>query len=255
MGLRPATSDAIYPFTPRAESVRGLVAGISDALLVVISANNTAPVAPPEWAAGYSAYLDTIEPIGDALIYTFKISADGLWSEMVFKVPTSGGILTIRQSGGGSSVLLVNTLNLPKLTHITDVRAEVEPSRLIFQLSRISRIRLFNEWREADPGKRDEEIASHPDSLVVEIEDGGTLSLASGWNCSVGMADSTLWVDGGPGRGKGKPSEFPWDGPYPDIFTGIYSVNGLNVDGDVPMELGESLLPLDLPGGIGIRIK
>lgn len=123
----------------------------------------------------------------------------------------------------------------------------VEPARTVYQLGGVNSIRLVNEYRDYDPRTRPDSIQANPDKTVFYTsEDDSVLSLVDGHNCALTYDDEhgILYIDGGPGLGKGLPEEIPWDNENPlDIFHGIKSINGQNVNSSVHIEFKDSLKP------------
>ena len=264
MPLRRESSETLYPFTPACEAGRARIAGIVDAYMLVVG--EPAPAessSSSSEAAGTHAYrmiLDTLV-IGPAdNTYIFQASAPGMLPvQRTFTLPRNAGLARAVAIEDGLSFLLANTARIPVLPGLagSGLDLELEPARVVWQLERVSSIRLTNEWREPDPARRDEELPLHPDRTVLLLRrNGDVLDLVDGYNCHLEYdpENGILTVNAGPGLGKGLPADIPWDRPAVDVFTGIRSVNGLNVDGNVELRFGQGLAPVYGAAKITIRI-
>lgn len=260
MPLRRQSANILYPFTPSAEPHRTLVEGLRDAFFLAKGVGTSGPYG--DSSSSISTSEEEVYPIDrpyftmlyelniDALMntYIFYIKAPSFWQRLTFEVPRNQGLIRVAATEDTFSFIIVDSDVVPSsITTTTEIWAEVEPTRTVYQLDEIRSIRLTNEYRDHNPVTRDSSIAAHPDDSVLLVSrTGDTLHLVDGYNCALSYDEdtTTLFIKGGPGLGKGLSDEIPWDTTAPDIFKGINTINGQNVDGNVDIHLGKSLRPV-----------
>ena len=261
----------MYPFTPAAEGSRNLVAGIRDAFFVIKGASDPGPWtessssgstddSPWPVPKDYFGVLYGLTSTPASVVYVFYAKAPGgYWSKLTFTASRDGGVMRVDSAESPSSFLILDTDRLTDWTgSVDELWAELEPSRLVFQLNEVTGVRLVNEYREHDTRVRSASLEDNPDDTIVRIdEDGDTLRLVDGYNCSLSYDEDTgtLLVEAGPGLGKGKPKSFPWDSDAPDQFEGVKTVNGQNNDGDAHMNFKKGVLPVYAPNKLTMRIR
>jgi len=271
MPSRRYSSEILYPFTPDAEAHRDLVAGVLDAFFIV---KGEGVAGPYDESSSSGSTIDTAWPVDKdyfGALYSLVVTSttntyvfyakapQDYWRVMTFTVTRGNGIIKVNDAETAESFIIVDSDALYDTTSTTtEMWTELEPSRLLFQLDEIRSIRLTNEYREHDTRIRSSVLDERADETVLYLDqDADTLQLVDGYNCSLSYDDTTgvLTISGGPGLGEGKPKEFPWDSVAPDVFTGIKSVNGVNVDGNLPVEFKESVLPVYTAGALTMQVR
>lgn len=247
MSSRKQSAEILYPFAPDAEAYRDVVNGILDVFFVVSDVGNATSAANPNYNPYYTV-LAEMEVTAVVNRYTFLIYSPGYRLERTFEVPRTGGIMRVASQESDLCWMLVNTDRVPALTGtISNINAQVEPARTVYHLDKVNSIRLVNEYRDYDPRTRAASIQANTDETVFyTAEEDSVLSLVDGHNCSLEYDEENgiLYINGGPGLGIGLPKEIPWDNEEPmDIFNGIKSINGQNVNSTVMIEFKDSLQP------------
>lgn len=247
MGSRKESAEVLYPFTPSVEAYRDKVKGILDIFFVADTAGSSTSTVNPNYNP-YHTVLDSIHTTATENTYTFHIHSPGHKLVRTFRVPVTGGIMRVASQESGLSWMLLNAGRVYAIAGtITNMDALVEPARTVYHLEKVNSIRLVNEYRDYDPRTRLDSISNHPDHTVFYTPDeDSVLSLVDGYNCALDYDEKKgiLYINGGPGLGKGLPKEIPWDNPNPlDIFRGIKSINGQNVNSSVTIDFKDSLRP------------
>jgi hypothetical protein len=114
---------------------------------------------------------------------------------------------------------------------------------------------MYNEFRASDPATRNQ---LPPDFFTAEKTPGEVLVFNDGYNCSVTYNESTqtLRFTGGLGFGLGRPESNPWDDTTENFEEGVRDVNGINIDGTVPIEVGSgATLNTTTPGVLGVFVR
>lgn len=258
MSSRKQSAEILYPFTPDAEAYRDQLRGILDIFFVVSDPGTVTSVSNPNYNPYHTMLADMIISASENT-YLFHIYSPGHILERTFKIPLSGGIMRVASQESSLCWILVNTGRLPAVPGtITGMDALVEPSRTVYHLEKVNSIRLVNEYRDYDPRTRADSIQSNPDETVFHTsEPDSVLSLVDGHNCSLEYDEENgiLYINGGPGLGKGLPKTIPWDNENPlDIFHGIKSINGQNVESSVTIEFKDSLRPEYEKHSIDVKI-
>ena len=158
-----------------------------------------------------------------------------------FLVDPDLGIISVRSSSDSRSVMTVKTALITGAPVYGLTDSIVEPATVVPCIRLVEQINLYNEFRHHNPAKR---VDLPPDRLIQEIPKGSDLVLNDGYNCVVSYdeATETLRFTGGAGFGKGRPDTIPWDDTDEDFESGVRSINGVNVDGTVPIESGGGII-------------
>ena len=256
MGNRKQTAEILYPFTPEGEPFREQVNGILDVFFVisepgVSTANESSSSNSNAGDTDYNPYftvLAEMEAAPTANTYTFYVHSPGYKQKLTFISPITGGIMRITSQESDLCWMLVNADRLYGISgtiHHMDV--PVEPARTVYQLGGVKSITLANEYRDYDPRTRPESIQANADRTIFHTPNqNSVLSLVDGYNCALeyDADEGVLYINGGPGLGKGLPKEIPWDNTAVlDIFNGIKSINGQNEDSSVHIDFKNSLRP------------
>jgi hypothetical protein len=147
-----------------------------------------------------------------------------------FVFPANAGLLSVGCLEGWDSFLVVDSSGIvaPSVSSSEDyipAPIEVEPACCCWAgLNSVTRLRLFQEYRQSDPKQRP---TGEPDSLVLDLPEVGgpgssssssedesqDLRLADGYNCRLSYDEGTgtLYIEGGAGLGLGLPDGIPWD--------------------------------------------
>ena len=249
MSSRKQSAEILYPFIPASDNYRDFVKGILDAFFVV-SDMGSLPVTgtpPPGAHPEYYTMLQQLDITATQVIFTFRITTPEHKLIRTFTVPLFGGIMRVNSNESPLCWVLVNAERLYALPGTYSIEAVLEPARTVYQLDKVNSIRLVNEYRDYDPRTRLESIKNNPDKTIFYTTDpDSVLSLVDGHNCSLEYDEEQgiLYINGGPGLGKGLPTDMPWDNDKVlDIFHGIKSINGQNVNSSVQIEFKNSLRP------------
>jgi len=269
--LRRQSSEILYPFTPDAETYRNALSGVVDAFFVVKGLGTSGPylddstssstidigwpISKPYFGALYSMEITAL-----ASTYVFYVKApDNFWQLLTFDVTRGQGLVRVTSNEDSFSFIIINSDAMyDTVGTTTEMWVELEPSRIVYQLDEIRSVRLTNEYREHDTRIRPESVEDHTDVTVFLLDDPTqVLQLVDGYNCALHYDDDTetLTITADPGLGKGKPLEFPWDSDAIDVFSGIKSVNAQNVDGNLEIEFGKSIVPAYGTNSLTMHIK
>jgi hypothetical protein len=265
--LRRQSSEILYPFTPAAETHRDLLSGIVDAFFIVKGVADSFPdnsssssMSSDEGIDKYSTFLYKVTVTAGSNTYVFYSEApDNYWKKFTFEVPRGSGIVKVTANEDPLSFIVANSDLINSTIAVTSgLNLPLEPSRTVWQIEEVRSIRLVNEYRDPATATRAASIAANPDETVLYLADTtNTLELLDGYNCSLNYNESTktLTINGGAGLGKGLPEDFPWDTDAIDIYTGIKSINSINIDGNVEIQFGESIIPEYSTNSITMNVR
>lgn len=161
-------------------------------------------------------------------LFDCALSGEGIYSD----------IYSVDYAETSEALLIVDADKLPIVsTAVTGQTIHLRSDHIILVPERITNIILKNKSLDVDPTKRTSF------STVSTITKNGVLSLRDGYNCRLKYNENTgvLQILPAPGAGIGKYSADPWSGTYPDVWTGIKTVNGQNNSGDIRIEATKSL--------------
>ena len=264
---RRHTSEILYPFGPAALAARSHLHGMLDALFFIDPDDSEAIPAGLEFIATYRSHctvLYSVEPSPTGTLYTFYSITGGRAYKRTFQVQGTlvEGIAKIPAAEDLMSFVAVNARYLSRtaaaMTSLyPDTAIELEPSRTIWTMDRVTELVLHNEYRHHDPSQRESASGGQKwaDLPVASFSGSDIVRLASGYNCELAYDENTgtLTVTGGAGLGDGVPAAIPWDDTAENFFAGVMSLNGINKDGATTLQPGKSLrfsyLP---PNRIGI---
>ena len=251
-----------YPFVYHTEQLTGLLDGILDCLLYMSPEDTfVTPAAIPADLGLVGAWFYDVSQSGADLQYQVFVAAPAdpdvypmddpyedegsVYVLRTFTVPTTpvGAIVTVRAAEDGRSVLSVNTGQLvdPGVLPVVYGANQVEPATVVPCTRKVSQVNVYNEFRASDPADR---VDLPPDYLQQKIYPGHALIFNDGYNCNVTYNESTqtLRFTGGLGFGLGRPDQNPWDDTDEDFDAGVRDVNGINVQGVVPIEAGAGVI-------------
>lgn len=197
----------------------------------------------PRYALLWKIYYNLEENL---VTYYYALGVNGKAWQIKMTVPLGQGVQTVRdESNYSAGIFNTNIIQIPESTQmfIPDAPLEVEPFRVVWREQDVLSVSFINTYRHHEDSMRKD-----PERTVIKTfnEDSTDINLSSGYNCELKYipADETLYIFGGAGLGKGKPSAIPWDSDSPPQ-TGIRSINGANNDGVVNIE----------PAGPGVHIS
>jgi len=251
-----------YPFVYHNEQLTGLLNGILDCLLYMSPEDTfVTPPATPTGIGLVGAWFYDVAQSGSDLQYRVYVAAPAdpdvyamdepyedegsVYVLRTFTVPTTpiGAIVTVRAAEDARSALTVNTGQIvdPGVLPVVYSENRIEPATVVPCTRKVTQVNVYNEFRASDPADR---VNLPPDFLQEVITPGHSLYFNDGYNCNVTYNESTqtLRFTGGLGFGLGRPDVNPWDDTEEDFDDGVRDVNGINVQGIVPIEAGSGII-------------
>jgi len=251
----------------RQASARLYGAGLLDCFVVVRYTSPNAVYSATSIHSGKECYsvLDRVKVTATHTSYRFYSVQDDRRYTHTFDVAVNlatsppPAIIRVNSNQEDNAFIIVDTEKMYRVVGTySDLDLEIEPSRICWQTEEVTSFRCVNEYRDHDIIARESSVPLHPDKTMVLLdEDNDTLRLVDGYNCHLEYDEdtATLFIEAGPGLGKGLPTEFPWDTTPYNIHDGIKTANGINQDGDVPLGFSRQVVPEYIANGIRIRVR